>query len=44
MDPRFAFHPEREAENRVDLEDLEAICSHLERQIAFFSEKRLDDR
>jgi len=37
MDPRFAFHPEREDENRVDLEDLEVICCHLEGQIAFFS-------
>jgi len=44
MDPRFAFHPEREDENRVDLEDIEAICSHLERQVAFFSGKRLDGK
>ncbi len=42
MDPRFAFHPEREDENRVDLEDIEAICLHLERQVAFFSGKLLD--
>ncbi|WP_258001672.1 hypothetical protein [Mesotoga sp. Brook.08.YT.4.2.5.1] len=38
MDPRFAFHPEREDENRVDLEDIEAICSHLERQIELFND------
>lgn len=44
MDPRFAFHPEREAENRVELEDVESICSHVERQIAFFSGKLLNDR
>ncbi|MBN2219513.1 MAG: hypothetical protein JW697_04485 [Kosmotogaceae bacterium] len=44
MDPRYAFHPEREDENRVDLEDLEVICCHLEKQIAFFSGKPLDDR
>jgi len=44
MDPRFAFHPEREAENKVELEDVGAICSHLERQIAFFSGKLLDGR
>ena len=44
MDPRYAFHPEREDENRVDLEDLETICSHLERQVVFFSGKPLDDR
>ncbi|MDD3682184.1 hypothetical protein [Mesotoga sp. BH458_6_3_2_1] len=44
MDPRFAFHPEREAENRVELEDVEAICSHLEKQVVFFSGKPLDDR
>jgi len=42
MDPRFAFHPERGNENSVDLEDVEAICSHLERQIAFFTEELSD--
>lgn len=36
LDPRFAFHPERFAENSVELEDLELVCDHLVRHINLF--------
>ncbi|HNS66730.1 MAG TPA: hypothetical protein PKG97_04045 [Mesotoga infera] len=37
MDPRFAFHPERDGENTVELGDLEAIFDYLKRHMSIFT-------
>ncbi len=37
MDPRFAFHRERDGENTVEIEDLESILDYLKRHMSIFT-------